>query len=220
MKKTILGVGFVCLVLMGLIQMTMAAPGIVEVGGDQWQVHTEAMTQYQFRFRSKTQVRVNSCVPLDLDMDIDALDVGDKTFDINITDCADDLELNMTCRETEAELGVQAGALVRNRERVRINYGFAIKLEANDTIQAQLRLQMTAAEASHYEWAFYDETEEEWVPVASSYQDGFLLCETDHFSIWTVFDTSSTIPFGTTAFVVISAITILGLVLYVKKRRV
>jgi hypothetical protein len=220
MKKTFLSLGFVCLVLFGLIQTTMAAPGLVEVAGDQYQLQTAAMTQYQFRFRARTQVRVNSCVPLELDMDVDAMNIGDKTFDINITECADDCELNMTCRETEAELGVQAGLTVRNRERARLSYGFAIQIDSNETCHAQLRLSMSAAEGSTYQWAYFDEASEEWVPVESTYENGFLVAETDHFSIWTVFDASETIDFGTTAFIVVSAITILGMVLYIKKRRV
>ena len=134
-----------------------------------------------------------------------------------ITEADGDLELNMTCRENEAELGVQNGQTIRNRNRHRVQQGFAIQLEANGSIKAKLGLEMSAGEAAGSEWAYYDETTEEWVPMESSYQDGMLVCNTDHFSTWTVI--SSGFNYMPIVYTGIVLVAILGAVVLMKKKR-
>lgn len=163
----------------------------VEISGSNLHnAHQNAGDEIQYRFRQRTQVRVNSsAVPINVQMDVDAMAIGEKTFSIEVTEVEDDeqeIELNMTCRESEEQLGVQAGALVRNRNRVRMNYGFAANLTANQSCTAKLGMTMSATEAKGAAWAYFDEDAEEWVPVESEYVDGELVAITEHFSVWTI----------------------------------
>ena len=79
------------------------------------------------------------------------------------------------------------------------NLNFYANIEPNATIQlsAQLRLFINQTEldqelnwevnASKLTWMYWNGTQSEWVKVPSTIdQDGYLVCVTDHFSIWTV----------------------------------
>ena len=116
---------------------------------------------------------------------------ADKHFELEI-ESENDLEMNMTCTEEQQELGLLLGSRyqVRNRERnLLYQEGFCIRIETNksgsEQIKAQLKIQ-----ANHRNregsWAYYDETEGEWVAVDTAEQNGYLVCETNHFSTWTI----------------------------------
>jgi len=79
------------------------------------------------------------------------------------------------------------------------NLNFYMGLEPNDDIQlqSQLRLHINQTElneelarevnASKLTWMYWDQTQNQWTPVESYMnQDGYLVCNTDHFSTWTV----------------------------------
>ena len=79
------------------------------------------------------------------------------------------------------------------------NLNFYASIEPNATVQlsAQLRLYVNQTEldqklnwevnASKLTWMYWNGTQNEWVKVPSFIdQDGYLVCNTDHFSIWTV----------------------------------
>ena len=79
------------------------------------------------------------------------------------------------------------------------NLNFYASIESNSTIQltAQFRLYINQTElnqelnwevnASKLTWMYWNGTQNEWVKVPSYIdQNGYLTCNTDHFSIWTV----------------------------------
>lgn len=78
-------------------------------------------------------------------------------------------------------------------------------LEPNATIQIQARLRLhingselsaelnRAVNVSRLTWMYWNGSQSAWVPVASVIDaDGYLVCETSHFSIWTVAEIVST----------------------------
>jgi hypothetical protein len=80
---------------------------------------------------------------------------------------------------------------------------FYLGIEPNATIQlnAQIRLHINQTElnqqlnrevnASRLTWMYWNRTRAEWVPVESYMdQNGYLVCNTDHFSTWTVAEIS------------------------------
>ncbi|MGV9172157.1 MAG: hypothetical protein ACOC35_06295, partial [Promethearchaeia archaeon] len=158
----------------------------VEVNGDKVQKRINANETVQFRFRQRTQIRMRTQTNISVDIDCAANDIGDKDFEIEI-ESEKDLEMNMTCREEQAELGLQKGNAYQTRNRNRYQYqeGFAANISVNDTCQAKLKIQKTA-ENQNSEWAYYDESEDDWVTVETTEEDGYLVAETDHFSTWTL----------------------------------
>jgi hypothetical protein len=79
------------------------------------------------------------------------------------------------------------------------NLNFYMGLEPNDNLQlqSQLKLYINQTELSHelgrevkasrLTWMYWNKTENNWVPVESHMeQNGYLVCNTDHFSTWTV----------------------------------
>ncbi len=81
---------------------------------------------------------------------------------------------------------------------------FYMGLEPNATLQlqSQLRLHINQTElsaelnrevnASRLTWMYWNQTQAQWVPVESYMnQDGYLVCNTDHFSTWTVAEVES-----------------------------
>jgi hypothetical protein len=95
-------------------------------------------------------------------------------------------------------------------------------LEPNTTLQlqAQLRLLINQTElseelgrevnASRLTWMYWNQTQNQWEPVESHMdENGYLVCNTDHFSTWTVAETTEDIPEG------IQVITVIGLVIAV-----
>ena len=82
---------------------------------------------------------------------------------------------------------------------------FYMGIEPNATLQlsAQIRLHINQTElnqqlnrevnASRLTWMYWNRTRAEWVPVESHMgQNGYLVCNTDHFSTWTVAEISET----------------------------
>jgi hypothetical protein len=100
---------------------------------------------------------------------------------------------------------------------------FYMGLEPNSDLQfqAQLRLMINQTEleeelgrvvnASCLTWMYWDEHQEQWTPVESHMdENGYLVCNTDHFSTWTVAEVDpEDIPEG------IHLITVIGLVIAV-----
>lgn len=81
---------------------------------------------------------------------------------------------------------------------------FYMGLEPNSTLQlqGQLRLHINQTElsaelgreinASRLTWMYWNQTQAQWIPVESYMnQDGYLICNTDHFSTWTVAEVES-----------------------------
>ncbi len=119
-------------------------------------------------------------------MNCDAVNIGEKTFSIQIKNATQKFEMNMSCQENAYELGIENGSLFQSQEKSQVRNGFAIQIQANISVQAKLGMEMTQGEAERASWAYFDEDAEVWVTVESEYVDGELVCETDHFSIWTI----------------------------------
>jgi hypothetical protein len=218
-KKIILGMFMLTLFAVSIASLdTVMAANVDIPGSDFHNAHQNAGEVTQYQFRQRTQLKINSSSPIDVNMDVDAMAIGEKTFSIEITEVEnnEDIELNMTCRQTEAELGVQNGATVRNRVRAQLNYGFAMNITANKTCHALMKMTMTQTEAKTKTWAYFDEEAEEWIPVDSEYVDGELVADTEHFSVWSI------IELGTdyTAYIVIGVVGVaaLGIIFALKRK--
>ncbi|MBN2155491.1 MAG: hypothetical protein JW776_05575 [Candidatus Lokiarchaeota archaeon] len=169
----------------------VAAQGDIEVGQDKYQTKLQAQTQATYRFRARTRVRVNSSADVNINIDCDANNIGDKTFSIDILNATREFELNMTLRRDQEQLGVQNGSTIRNQHRHQIRVGFAIQIDSNMSVKARLGMEMTQGDADRLSWAYFNEDTEEWVEVESSYEDGMLVTETEHFSVWTITESNT-----------------------------
>ncbi len=191
----------------------------VEVGSDTYQNRILAQQQTTLRFRQKTMLTFNGNVNIDVNINCAAMDIGVKDVQVEIT-ATSDMEMNMTCKEEEAELGLLLGNTnqVRNRNRHRYQEGFVFSLECNLTnFQAKLKIGVTD-ENRGSTWAYYDEAQQDWVPVNTVEQNGYLVCETTHFSTWTIL-----IPEVDWTLIIIGAsigaFVIIGVIVAVMKKR-
>lgn len=118
------------------------------------------------------------------------------------------------------------------------NLKFYASIETNETVKltAQLKLYINQTELSKeldwevepekLTWMFWNGTQNEWVKVPSFIdQNGYLTCNTDHFSVWTVGEDASeqsqnvvdmTLIYGGLGIGLIIVVAI-GLVLYTKR---
>ena len=133
-------------------------------------------------------------------------------------------------------LGSEPLLSVQNRDK---NFNFFASIEPNATVEltAQLRLFINQTEFDQeldwevtpekLTWMYWNGTQSEWVNVPSFIdQDGYLVCNTDHFSLWTVGEmvdpeqteevTDMTLVYGGIG-VVIVAVVVLGVVVYSKR---
>jgi len=82
---------------------------------------------------------------------------------------------------------------------------FYVRLEPDATLhlQSQIRLHINQTElnaelnreinVSRLTWMYWNKTQTQWVPVESYMdQNGYLVCNTDHFSTWTVAEIEDT----------------------------
>ena len=208
--------------MFNLVAATPSGPDAEVPGntyGNRIQAHNGTMVQFQ----NRTRIRINNSVDIDLDIDVDATDIGDQEFYLEIGSQEGDLQMNMTCRTEEAQLGIQSGKTIRNRNRnqYQVNNSFMVKLQANGTVEAKLGLVMSEEEAQQSEWAYFHEGDDEWVPVASYYQNGMLMTDTDHFSVWgiiTVSTAAPAIPLPSAAIIGFSIASAMALIMYSRRK--
>ena len=92
------------------------------------------------------------------------------------------------------------GEMVKERS---LNFYLGIEPNAELQLSAQIRLLINQTElsqelnrevnASQLTWMYWDQTKAEWKPVESYMdQNGYLVCNTDHFSTWTVAELADT----------------------------
>jgi len=179
------------MILFSLLNVnSVAAQGTIpqEINQDTYQARLNASTQYNFRFRDRTQLRIMANVNMDVNIDCEPLKIGVKDFAIEVS-TDQDLQMNMTCTEEQAELGLLNGNTyqIRNRNRYQYNEGFCIRIQTNATNQIQAKLMIEATNQNQVAtWAYYDEATEEWVSVPTTVQNGYLVANVDHFSYWTI----------------------------------
>ncbi|MCJ7650465.1 MAG: hypothetical protein MUP85_17790, partial [Candidatus Lokiarchaeota archaeon] len=169
---------------------SVAAQGTtpLEIPQDTYQARLSASTQYNFRFRLRTQLRIMANVNMDVNIDCEPLKIGVKDFAIEVL-TNQDLQMNMTCTEEQAELGLLNGNTyqIRNRNRYQYNEGFCIRIQTNATNQIQAKLMIEATNQNQVgTWAYYDEATEEWISVPTANENGYLVANVDHFSYWTI----------------------------------
>ena len=84
-----------------------------------------------------------------------------------------------------------------------LNFYLGIEPNAEVQLQAQIRLHINQTElnqelnrvvnASRLTWMYWNQTRTKWEPVESHMdQNGYLVCNTDHFSLWTVAELTDT----------------------------
>ena len=197
----------------------------VNVSSMQTQQQIQANNRTTYCIQQRTRLTINSSVALQLRINCDAMSIGIKYFELDIeAPPGPILEMNMTCTEEQAELGLTYGNMtqVRNRNRYLFQEGFCISLECNGTFtQARLKIQVTAQNRLGT-WAYYNHTTNEWVAVQTMIQDGYLVAETNHFSTWTILIPETGVdylPFIIIGAGVITGVVILAAVIYYKKRK-
>ncbi len=156
----------------------------------QYQVQANHSLTWQFQLQTRLTVRANISIQGYINCS-EAPKIGDKHFEIEL-EAENDLEMNMTCTEEQKELGLLLGSRyqVRNQNRnLLYQEGFCIRIQTNksgaEQIKAQLKIQANNRNREGT-WAYYNETEEEWVAVPTTEQAGYLVAETNHFSDWTI----------------------------------
>ncbi|MFW9951280.1 MAG: hypothetical protein ACFFKA_14265 [Candidatus Thorarchaeota archaeon] len=225
LSKILLGTFFLMILFSTITSFNVVAiadpDAIVEIPTDTHQAQVEANIATMFRFRQRTQLRVMANVNLDLDLDCEALQIGVKDFALEIEGTGD-LQMNMTCTEEQAELGLLKGNTyqIRNRNRYQYQEGFVIDIECNGTFtRARLRI-MATNENRIGQFAYYDETTEEWVSVPTTVDDGYLTAEVSHFSTWTILLPDYTMLIvGFSIGGGVAALIIIATVFYIKKRK-
>ena len=224
-------VGIIFFSLIFLNMLNFASASILSgpsenVSGNAYVHRIEAQNGTVVQFQNKTRIRINCSVDIDVDIDVDATEIGEEDFYLEIGSQEGDLQLNMTCRTKETQLGIQSGKTIRNRNRnqYRVNNSFMVKLQANGSVEAKLGLVMSEEEAQQSQWAYFHEGDDEWVPVASSYQNGMLITETDHFSVWAIISVSQeaqetpTIPLPSVTIIGFSIAAVVALIMYSRKK--
>lgn len=192
----------------------------INVNGDTIQAQIQANNRVMFTFRQRTRLTWNSTVDIDVNIKCEALQIGEKYFEIEI-EAERNLTMNMICTEEQIQLGLIKGYTYQIRERHRFQYqeGFCAYIQCNDSCQAKLKMQVNNQNRNG-NWAYYDENSEEWVTVPTTIENGYLLAQTDHFSYWTILipETDNTLLITVSIGTIIGVIAIF-LVLYLKKRK-
>ena len=124
-----------------------------------------------------------------------------------------------------------------------LNFYLGIEPDATLELQAQIRLYINQTElsqsmnqeinASRLSWIYWNQTTAQWEAVESYMDQGYLVCNTDHFSTWTIAEIEQStkdeitpgtqnnafpIEYVTIGVVVALGITALGLVAYRKRK--
>ncbi|MBN1214405.1 MAG: hypothetical protein JXA99_03075 [Candidatus Lokiarchaeota archaeon] len=203
--------------MFSMINLSSAAP----LGFEQQTFQIEAQNQNSFQFQQQTRINITSEVDIEGTILCESLKIENKDFVLEITSAEGDMNLNMTCTEEQAELGLLNGERItaRNRNRLRYQEGFCICIDANcSEIQARLRIKATEQNKDGT-WAYYNETSEEWITSPTTVKDGYLETITDHFSYWTIFisEQDFTILYVGIGATVIILLGVIGFIYYKKR---
>jgi len=188
--------------------------------GDEIQDQIRANERVRFRFRERTRITVECNERANVSIDCDAKGIGDKDFEIEI-ESDKPLNLTMNCKEEQNSLGLLKGNTytVRNRNRYTYREGFVAEIESSEDVEAKLRIEETD-ENRGGTWAYYDEKNEEWVTVETTSKNGYLECETDHFSTWTILVPEIDYVLITFIGIGVGALVLVGIIyIYLKKRK-
>ncbi|QEE17105.1 hypothetical protein DSAG12_02937 [Promethearchaeum syntrophicum] len=200
--------------------MTVAnaqTPPVETVDGNQYQgtIEGNETNQYRFRNQFQFQLRVNQSVDLDMEVDVDG--VGDREFQLEVN-TRTNAELTIRINASDESLGLEEGKKLqaRNQNRYQYREQFRVNLTCDEPVEAKLSLKTGDPEA---QWAYFDEETEEWVTNPSSYQNGVLTTETDHFSVWTVLTVEEDAISSYGLIGIVSIGSIVGLLFIIKKKK-
>jgi hypothetical protein len=152
--------------------------------GQTEQVRAQEQTMFQYRNMTMLMNCTRNCtVTFTADEEVTPKDFG-LTVDPNQT-------MTLAMNLTRSPLN---GAMVNERC---LNFYLGIEPNATLELQAQIRLYINQTElsqsmnrevnASRLTWMYWNQTRSQWAAVESYMdQNGYLVCNTDHFSTWTV----------------------------------
>jgi hypothetical protein len=154
------------------------------------QVRAQEQTLFQYRNMTMVMNCTRNCtVTFTADEEVTPKEFG-LTVDSNQT-----MKLAMNLTKSPID-----GAMVNERC---LNFYLGIEPNATLELQAQIRLYINQTElsqsmdrevnASRLTWMFWNQTRAQWEAVESFMdQNGYLVCNTDHFSTWTVAELADT----------------------------
>ena len=74
--------------------------------------------------------------------------------------------------------------------------------------------------ASRLTWMYWNTTQAQWIPVESYMdQNGYLVCNTDHFSTWTVAESSEEVPENIHTYTVVGSVVAVTVAAVLWKRK-
>ncbi|MHA1110179.1 MAG: hypothetical protein ACTSRE_03715 [Promethearchaeota archaeon] len=204
------------------ISMVAAQDDDVIVGQDQFQTH-QGQGEKTYRFRQRTRVRINASQNLNLNMSIEALEIGDRTFSLDMeSESGHEWDMNMWAVRDQDRLGLQNGSTIRHQHRHQIRNNFAVQMQVNETVRTRIGMEMSRGDATRASWAYYDEPTNEWVEVESSYEDGMLVADTELIAAstttWTITESASLTGLWVSIGVGVAGLGALGAILIRKKR--
>lgn len=154
--------------------------------GEQIKYLVQGSKTIRFRFMEETKITYRSNRRSNLSIDCDGDRIGDKDFEIDV-EAEKDYNMTMKCKEEDNSKGLRKGEVIeaRNRNRYRYQEGFVAEIECTEDCDAKMRMKETDDNKGGT-WAYYDEDHEKWTTVETESKNGYLECETDHFSTWTI----------------------------------
>jgi hypothetical protein len=210
--------GIILLSSMGSTMVANAAPGDppveTNVDSDEFSKNVGAGETHQFRVRNKFQFRLQTNASLELQVGCETDKMGDRSFEMDL-ETASGQKLTLQFKAGDENLGLKEGNQVKSQNRYRYREMFMVNASLNSSagVRATLRI---ATENEGDTWAYYDEDKQEFVPVETKYENGMLVAQTDHFSVWTILEEESTID----GFTLLGLFTIIGIVgLFLKRRK-
>lgn len=113
-----------------------------------------------------------------------------------------------------------------------LNFYICLEPNAELELQSQLRLHINQTElsaelgreidTSQLTWMYWNQTHNQWTPVESHMdQNGYLVCNTDHFSTWTVAEYDpELVPEGIHVYTVVGLVAIISIAsIYMKRKK-
>ena len=181
----------------------------------------QAMEMNVFFYRNVT-LMMNCTMNCEMNVTIDP-EVQNRIVSVNV-------EPNQTMTMTmNVSASPPQGEAVMERA---LNFYMGLEPDAKLQLQGQLRLQINQTElsteldrevdASKLTWMYWNQTQTQWVTVQSYMnQDGYLVCDTDHFSTWTVaeVDSPEEVPEGIHVYTVVALAVITTTAAVVLKRK-
>jgi hypothetical protein len=181
----------------------------------------QAMEMNVFFYRNVT-LMMNCTMNCEMNVTIDP-EVQNRIVSVNV-------EPNQTMTMTmNVSASPPQGEAVMERT---LNFYMGLEPDATLQLQGQLRLQINQTElsaelnrevnASKLTWMYWNQTQAQWVTVESYMnQDGYLVCDTDHFSTWTVAEVESPeeVPEGIYVYTVVALAVIATAAAAVMKRK-